>query len=105
MEIKQEELKEKISAGEKIIVDFWADWCGPCKVMKPIFERVSNDLSNKNSEIKMYTLNVVHNESLAMEMGIRSIPTIKAFNNGGEVFTKIGMMNETELHNLTETVF
>ena len=48
MEISGIDLKEKIKNGEKLIVEFWAEWCGPCKVMKPIFERVSN--SNENDD-------------------------------------------------------
>ena len=43
MEITTEELKQKIENGEKLVVDFWAPWCGPCKIMKPIFEKVSQE--------------------------------------------------------------
>ena len=50
MEITENELQEKIKNGEKIIVDFYTDWCGPCKLMKPIFERVSQQFINENSE-------------------------------------------------------
>ena len=52
MEISSVDLQQKINNGEKIIVEFWADWCGPCKMMKPIFERVA---STNTSEVQMYT--------------------------------------------------
>lgn len=102
MEITQEQLKEKINNGEKLVVDFWADWCGPCKVMKPLFEKVSSDMIEKNSDIQMYTLNVMKNQELAVELGIRSIPTIKAFNGGSEIHSSVGALNESEINKITQ---
>ena len=104
MEITTEELKEKINNGEKIIVDFWADWCGPCKIMKPIFEKVSRGLFEKNSDVKMYTFNVMSNQEYAFDLGIKSIPTIKVFNDGSEVYSNVGILNESKLNKLTETL-
>ncbi len=95
MEITQTELKEKINSGEKMIVDFWAPWCGPCKMMKPIFENVA-----KTSEIPMYTINVDENRGIAVELGVRAIPTIKSFNEGKEVSSKAGLLQETQLKEL-----
>ena len=95
MEISQEELREKINGGEKVIVDFWAPWCGPCKIVKPLFERISID-----SEIPMYTLNVDENRELASEVGIRAIPTIKSFNDGNVVDTKVGILQESQIKEL-----
>ena len=94
MEITQQELKEKINNGEKIIVDFWADWCMPCKVMKPIFEKVSD---SNDTEVQMYTFNIDNNKEVAMSLGIRSIPTVKVFNAGEVVETKVGLMNEGQI--------
>ena len=98
MEISGIDLKEKIKNGEKLIVEFWAEWCGPCKVMKPIFERVSN--SNENDDIKMYTMNIDLNKEAAIGFGIRSIPTIKVFNGGSVIDTKVGMLNERSIKNM-----
>lgn len=98
MEINGIDLKEKIKNGEKLIVEFWAEWCGPCKVMKPIFERVSN--SNENDDIKMYTMNIDLNKEAAIGFGIRSIPTIKVFNGGSVIGTKVGVLNETSIKDL-----
>ena len=95
MEITQEELREKINNGEKVIVDFWAPWCGPCKMLKPLFERMSI-----NSEIPMYTMNVDENRELASEIGIRAIPTIKSFNKGSVVDTKVGIVQESQIQDL-----
>jgi thioredoxin len=100
MEITQQELKEKINNGEKVIVDFWAEWCSPCRMMKPIFEKVST----KNPDLQMYTLNVMENQDLAVDLGIRSIPTIKAFNDGKEIYSSVGVLNEGDLNKLTETI-
>ena len=98
MEISGIDLKEKIKNGEKLIVEFWAEWCGPCKVMKPIFERVSN--SNENDDVKMYTMNIDLNKEAAIGFGIRSIPTIKVFNGGSVIGTKVGMLNEASIKDL-----
>lgn len=95
MEITQQELKEKINNGEKLIVDFWAPWCGPCKMVKPLFERVS-----ETSEVPMYTLNVDENKELSVELGVRAIPTIKSFNGGKVVDTKVGVLQEAQLKDL-----
>jgi thioredoxin 1 len=102
MEITSIELQEKINSGEKVIVEFWAEWCGPCKMMKPVFERVSN---NNTSNVGMYTMNVDLNREVGATLGIRSIPTIKVFENGEVVDTRVGMMNEGQINGiLTELI-
>lgn len=97
MEISSVDLQQKINNGEKLIVEFWADWCGPCKMMKPIFERVAN---TNTSEVQMYTLNIDNNREVAMSLGIRSIPTIKMFNSGQIVQTQVGVLNENQINEL-----
>ena len=91
MEINTKELKEKITNGEKVIVEFWAQWCGPCRMMKPVFESVAKE---NQSGVQMYTMDVDSNRELAGELGIRSIPTVKVFSNGQLVETKVGMLQE-----------
>ena len=100
MEINGIDLKEKIKNGEKLIVEFWAEWCGPCKVMKPIFERVSN--SNENDDVQMYTMDIDLNKETAIGFGIRSIPTIKVFNGGSVIGTKVGVLNETSIKDIVK---
>jgi len=94
MEITSVELQEKINSGKKVIVEFWAEWCGPCKMMKPIFERVSK---NNTSNVEMYTMNVDLNREIAMSLGIRSIPTVKVFNSGENIDTKVGVLQEEQI--------
>jgi thioredoxin 1 len=97
MEINSVDLQQKINSGEKLMVEFWAEWCGPCKMMKPIFERVA---SSNESDVQMYTLNIDHNREIALSLGIRSIPTVKMFNSGEVVETKVGLLNEGQINNL-----
>ena len=97
MEISSVDLQQKINNGEKLIVEFWAEWCGPCKMMKPIFERVAN---TNTSEVQMYTMNIDSNREVAVTLGIRSIPTIKIFNSGQIVQTQVGVLNENQINGL-----
>ena len=97
MEITTQDLKEKISNGEQILVDFYAQWCGPCKVMKPMFEEASNILLESNELTKLFTYNIESDKEYAMSLGIRSIPTIKGFKNGKEVFTNIGLSKKDQI--------
>ena len=99
MEITAQELKEKIENGEKLIVDFAASWCGPCKMLKPIYEKVS---SKNTTEVQMYTMDVDDNRDLAVSLGVRSVPTIKVFNKGEVVDTKVGILHEHELTLIVE---
>ena len=93
---------EIINSETPTLVDFYAEWCGPCKMMKPIFERVA---SSNESDVQMYTLNIDHNREIALSLGIRSIPTVKMFNSGEVVETKVGMMNEGQINGiLTELI-
>ena len=100
MEITQELLQEKINNGEKLIVDFWAPWCGPCKVMKPVFEKVSEEFRNENSEVQLFTLNVEENKEFASSLGIRAIPTVKSFSGGKEIYSQPGMQMESQIKQL-----
>ena len=101
MEISSVELQQKINNGDKMIVEFWAEWCGPCKMMKPIFERVA---TSNESDVQMYTLNIDNNREVALSLGIRSIPTVKMFNSGEVVETKVGMMNEGQIKELVTDI-
>jgi thioredoxin 1 len=97
MEINSVDLQQKINNGDKIIVEFWAEWCGPCRMMKPIFEKVATENS---SDVQMYTMNVDQNQGVAASLGIRSIPTIKMFNTGEVIDTRVGVLNESQINDL-----
>lgn len=85
--------QEKVIEGKgKVIVDFWAEWCGPCKLLSPILEEVSNIL-----DIKIYKVNVDENPSLAGQFGIKSIPTIVIFDDGVRVKEVVGLRPKEEI--------
>jgi thioredoxin 1 len=104
MEISSSELKQKIDNGEKLIVDFHATWCGPCKVMKPIYEKVANEMKSQNPEVQLYTMDVDKNRDLVVSLGVRSVPTIKSFNNGEVIATKVGVIHETQLSEMANNL-
>jgi len=97
MEISSVELQQKINAGEKLMIEFHGVWCGPCRLMKPIFEKIAKE---NTSDVQMYTMDIDENKEAAISLGIRSIPTIKMFNSGEVVETKVGLLNEGQINNL-----
>jgi len=101
MEISGKELQEKINNNEKVIVEFWAEWCGPCRMMKPVFERVA---LNNDTEVQMYTMDIDQNRDYAQTLGIRSIPTVKLFSNGNVTDTFVGVMNEEKIKSLVNNL-
>ena len=101
MEISAKELQDKINNGEKIVVEFWAPWCNPCSMMKPVFERVA---LNNDTEVQMYTMDIDQNRDYAQTLGIRSIPTIKLFSNGNVTDTVVGVMNEEKIKSLVNNL-
>lgn len=101
MEISGKELQEKINNNEKVIVEFWAPWCGPCRMMKPVFERVA---SSNDTEVQMYTMDIENNKEYASTLGIRSIPTVKLFSNGNVTDTVVGVMGEEKIKSLVNNL-
>lgn len=97
MEITEEKLLEKINNDEKVIVDVWAEWCGPCRIMKPIFENVSE---KNESDVQMYTLNVDENRGISQKYNVRSIPTVLTFNKGKLVNRGVGLLGEQQLKSI-----
>jgi thioredoxin len=99
MEITGNQLQEKIKNGEKIILKLGTVWCGPCKVLNPIFEKVARE---NTSDVQMYTMDVDQNRELAMTLGVRSVPTIKVINGGNIVNTKVGLIQEQQIKELIQ---
>ncbi|MFA5041703.1 MAG: thioredoxin, partial [Bdellovibrionales bacterium] len=77
-----------------VVVDFWAEWCGPCKMIGPVLEEIANDLQG---QITIAKVNVDENPATPGTYGIRSIPTLIIFKNGQAVATKIGAVPKTAL--------
>ena len=85
---------------EKVtVVDFWAEWCGPCRMIGPIIEELANEYSN--GKVTVGKVNVDHNPEISMKYGIRSIPTILILKNGEVVDKHVGV---TTKQNLTEKI-
>jgi thioredoxin 1 len=104
MVITSRELREKMESGEKFIVDMYAEWCGPCRVLGPIVERYAQKLKDEGSEINVYKFDIESDKDLAVEMGVRSIPTIKAISDGKVVSTKMGVLQEAQLNELKNSI-
>lgn len=102
MEITTEELKQKIENGDKIIIEFWGTWCGPCRIMKPIFEKVGTELRDNNSEVQLYTMDIDKNRDIAIEYGVRAIPTLKVLHGGDVIITKTGILQEPQINELVD---
>ncbi|MCX8601605.1 MULTISPECIES: thioredoxin TrxA [unclassified Gilliamella] len=77
-----------------VLVDFWAEWCGPCKMIAPILEEVASEYSDK---IVIAKLNVEENPNIAPKFGIRGIPTLLIFKNGKVVATQVGAVSKAQL--------
>ena len=85
---------EVIKSGEPVLVDYWADWCGPCKMIAPILDEVASEYGGK---LKVVKLNIDENPETPPKYGIRGIPTLMLFKNGGVEATKVGALSKSQL--------
>lgn len=83
-----------LEAKEPVVVDFWAEWCGPCKMIAPALEDISAELGGK---VKVAKLNIDENPELAAQYGVRSIPTLMIFKGGEVADMKVGAAPKTAL--------
>lgn len=84
---------EVLDSDKPAVVDFFADWCGPCKMMAPVF----NELSQEMSDCGFFKVNVDNDPNLASRYGVMSIPTLIIFKNGQPVSTSVGFISKQEL--------
>ena len=76
-----------------VLVDFWAEWCGPCKMLTPIIE----EYSKETSDVEVYKMNVDDNPQTPSEIGIRGIPTLILYKDGKQIGTKVGLVQKQQL--------
>lgn len=86
------------NSSELVVVDFWASWCGPCKMLGPLFEEVSNEVDG----VKFTKLNVDENPTSAARYRVGSIPTVLAIKDGRVVDTMVGFKPKAEIKNFVE---
>lgn len=82
-----------------VLVDFWADWCGPCKMIAPVLDQVATEYQGR---LRIAKVNVDTNQSTAMRFGIRSIPTLMLFRNGVVEAQHVGMLSKSQLNKLLD---
>lgn len=100
-QLTTEDLKKKIENKENFVLDLFATWCGPCKIMLNNLNRVNESLNDEDSNYKIYKYDIDSDrEFVVSELNIRSVPTIKLFKEGKEVFSKSGVMSSSEVLNL-----
>lgn len=97
--IYTEEFSSKVLGSDKLcVVDFFADWCGPCKMLAPVLEQLSAD----NEDVCFFKVNVDDNMSLATQYGISSIPNVMLFKNGEKVDSSLGFVQKPQLQSIID---
>ena len=94
MELTSENFNQEILNNDLLLVDFWAEWCGPCKSMHPIFTR----MAKKYKSVRFARVNVDNAQDIATKYGVQSIPTFIMFKKGEIVNTMIGAVGEPGIH-------
>ena len=93
------DFQEIINSDELVLVDFFADWCGPCKMLSPILDQVKSEMGDK---VKIVKIDVDRNQKLAAELMIQGVPTMLIFKNGEQVWRESGVLQTQELIQILE---
>ncbi len=88
--------REVLQADKTVLVDFYADWCGPCKMLSPIVDEVANEVS----DVKVCKVNIDEARDLAIKFDIMSIPTLLVFKNGNVVNSSLGLVSKAKIMDL-----
>lgn len=100
MQITDEQFADEVLRSEQpVLVDFWASWCAPCKMMEPMVERLHIEVANS---AKVVAVNIDRNPQIAGEFAVNSVPTFIAFKNGQPIARQTGAATENQLRNLIE---
>lgn len=90
---------EVIKSSTPVLVDFWAEWCGPCKMIAPVLDQVASEYAGK---LRVAKVDVDSNQATAMRYGVRSIPTLILFRNGVVEAQHVGMLSKSQLNKLLD---
>lgn len=97
IKVNSQNFEEEVIKSEKpVLIDFYADWCGPCKMLSPIIDEIAEE----NSDIKVVKVNVDDSQDLAMKYQVMSIPTLVVIKNGEEVNRSVGLIDKAQGANL-----
>lgn len=86
-----------IQGDQPVIVDFFAEWCGPCKVQSPILKELASELGDK---VKVIKIDVDKNPQIASQYSVQGVPTLMLFKNGKQLFRQSGVMNKAQLYQM-----
>jgi len=94
MEVSESNFEQEVLKSDKpVVIDFWAPWCSPCKMIAPVFEKLSHEMKN----VKFAKINVDDNTNLAQQQGVMGIPCMIVYKNGEEVDRIVGFQDEVSL--------
>jgi thioredoxin 1 len=98
LELNQNNVEETLKEKKVTILDFWAPWCGPCRMLGPIIDELSVD--NTDNDVTVAKINVDQNQELAVKYGVRGIPTVIIFKDGEEQTRKVGVTPKSEFQTI-----
>lgn len=98
LDLDNSNFDQVVSQNTLVLVDFWAEWCGPCKMMHPVFDRMAKKYNN----IQFARINVDNNQTIAQRFGVQAIPTFIMFQNGQAAERMMGAVGEPGIYNVCE---
>lgn len=105
MELTSKQVKEKINEGENFILDCYAKWCGPCKVMGPQLDKAAEMIKSDMPEVGVYKYDIDTDREFTAILGIRSVPTTKIYKTGKEIYSQPGLLMADQIVSLSRVNF